>query len=120
MFDRYHDELCTAFPYEDIYKMKKDFEYDFASLEDECFNADFSEYCALMVGTISYILIDDAVSIPAKQIKLLDKDFFQMFPQYSFIQSSIINYPEFHNKYVLHEKVRKLLVDDLRRLSERH
>jgi len=48
--------MANPFPYEGTRKIKVDFERDFLLLEDENLNADFNDYCTVIVGTTSYIL----------------------------------------------------------------
>ncbi|WP_374018147.1 YxiJ family protein [Paenibacillus thiaminolyticus] len=106
-------QLVNPYPYEDTKKIKSDFEMDFISLEDESFNADFNEYCTVIVGTTSYILKGKATNIPKKQVELLNEDFFQRFPKYRFIETSLKNYPDFQAEYNNHEQLRKLILDYL-------
>lgn len=90
-------------------KIKVDFEKDFVMLEDESLNADFNDYCTAIVGTTSYILKGNVNKIPNRQIELLNKGFFERFPQYNFIESSLKKYPDFESEYNNHEKLRKLI-----------
>ncbi|WP_373316213.1 YxiJ family protein [Paenibacillus cookii] len=41
----------NPFPYEEASQIKVDFEWDFLLLEDESLNADFNDYCTVIVGT---------------------------------------------------------------------
>jgi len=109
----YNFQLVNPFPYEDTSRMKIDFESDFEVLEEESLNADFNDYCALINGTTSYILNGNVANIPERQIKLLNESFFQRFPQFSFIEAKLENYPDFQNEYINHEELRKLILDYL-------
>lgn len=109
----YNFQLVNPFPYEDTKKIKRDFERDFISLVDESLNADFNDYCTVIVGTTSYILKGKVTEIPKKQVELLNKDFFQRFPNYSFIKTSLKNYPDFQAEYNNHEQLRILILDYL-------
>lgn len=102
--------MVNPFPYEGTSKIKFDFEKDFVLLKDENLNADFNEYCTVIVGTTSYILKGNVDKIPKRQIRLLDKGFFERFPQYNFFESSLDKYPDFQNEYNNHEKLRKLIL----------
>ncbi|MGZ0052669.1 YxiJ family protein [Brevibacillus gelatini] len=109
----YNFLLVNPFPYEDTNRMKCDFESDFELLEEESLNADFNDYCALIIGTTSYILNGNVAKIPEKQIKVLNEGFFQRFPQFSFVEAKLENYPDFQNEYINHEELRKLILDYL-------
>lgn len=104
--DLHKSVIVNPFPYEGISKMKVDFERDFALLEDESLNADFNEYCTVVVGTTNYILKGSIDEIPKRQIELLKKGFFERFPQYHFIESNLEKYPDFKNEYNNHERLR--------------
>lgn len=108
-----HTFMGNPFPYEETSKIKLDFERDFGLLEDESLNADFNDYCTVIVGTMSYILKGKIDKIPSRQIELLRRGFFERFPQYNFFESELANYPDFHNEYNNHEKLRKLILDYL-------
>lgn len=103
----------NPFPYEGTSKIKIDFERDFGLLEDESLNADFNDYCTVIVGTMSYILKGNINKIPIRQIDLLKKGFFERFPKYNFFESKLPKYPDFENEYNNHEKIRKLILDYL-------
>ncbi|MBM7110326.1 YxiJ family protein [Brevibacillus laterosporus] len=109
----YNYQLVNPFPYEETSKIKIDFERDFVLLEDESLNADFNDFCTLMGGTTSYILKGNVDKIPKRQIELLNKGFFERFPQYQFFESSLEKYPDFQNEYNIHEQLRKLILDYL-------
>lgn len=101
--------MGNSFPYEGTSKIKVDFEKDFVMLEDESLNANFNDYCTAIIGTTSYILKGNVDKIPNRQIELLNKGFFERFPQYNFIESSLKKYPDFESEYNNHEKLRKLI-----------
>lgn len=105
--------MVNPFPYEGTSKIKIDFEKDFAMLEDESLNADFNDYCTVIVGTTSYVLKGNVDKIPNRQIELLSRGFFERFPQYNFFEASLERYPDFQNEYNNHEKLRKLVLSFL-------
>ncbi|AKG37647.1 hypothetical protein VK70_07345 [Paenibacillus durus ATCC 35681] len=105
--------MVNPCPYEGTSKIKIDFEKDFAMLEDESLNADFNDYCTVIVGTTSYLLKGNVEKIPNRQIELLNRGFFERFPQYNFFESSLEKYPDFQNEYNNHEKLRKLVLNFL-------
>lgn len=102
--------MVNPFSYEGTSKIKVDFEKDFAMLEDESLNADFNDYCTVIVGTASYILKGNVDNIPNRQIELLNWGFFERFPQYNFFEPSLERYPDFQSEYNYHEKLRKLIL----------
>ncbi|MBP1988686.1 YxiJ family protein [Paenibacillus eucommiae] len=101
----YNFQLVNPFPYEDTEKIKR----KFASLEVESLNADFNDYCAVIAGTTSYILKGKVTEIPNKQVELLNEDFFQRFPNYSLIETSLKKYPDFQAEYNNFEQLRHLI-----------
>lgn len=109
----YNYEFVDAFPYGDTERIKNDFVREFNLLKDESLNADFNDYCTLIIGTTSYILKGNADNIPKQQNKLLKRSFFERFSQYAFIEVSLSRYPSFKKKYVHHEQLRKLVLDYL-------
>lgn len=111
--DLYHSQFVQPFPYVDTDQIKADFDREFASLEDEGLNSDFNDYCTSIIGASGYVIKDEAANIPKRQIDLLREGFFQRFPQYSIIATSLKNYPNFHIEYQNHERLRKLLLDYL-------
>lgn len=112
--DLFDKQLSNPFPYKDTKKMEKELEDHFSTLqEDYCFNADFSDYCSAIAGTISYIVKDKATNIPNRQIDYIQKSFFENFPQYCFIKESLGNYPNLYSEYKSYERARKLILDFL-------
>nr|WP_162616133.1 YxiJ family protein [Paenibacillus lutimineralis] len=71
----YNFQLANPFPYEDTSRMKIDVESDFELSEGESLNANFNDYCTLIVGTTSYILNGNVANIPEKQIEFLNEGF---------------------------------------------
>ncbi|MFC8687863.1 YxiJ family protein [Brevibacillus porteri] len=108
----YEGELSNPFPYEDTKKMEKEWGEHFSALpEEHCFNADFSYYCSVIAGTISYIVKGKAMNIPKGQIDYIRKSFFEVSPQYCFIKESLGKYPKLFNEYTSNEQARKLILD---------
>jgi hypothetical protein len=105
----YKTQLGRSFPYWDSKRLNEDHAEALAQLEDEYFNADFSEYCALIAGTVSYVVNDHTAGILDRQLELLKKSFFERFPQYSFIDQSLNCYPSIYKDLENHEHARKLL-----------
>ncbi|MGF9909857.1 YxiJ family protein [Brevibacillus porteri] len=110
--DLYERQLSKPFPYEDTKKMEKEWREHFSALQEEhFFNADFSYYCSVIAGTISYIVKDKAMNIPKGQIDYMKKSFFEAFPQYCFVKESLGKYPKLFNEYTSYEQARKLILD---------
>ncbi|MEK3805821.1 YxiJ family protein [Bacillus sp. FSL H8-0547] len=100
-------ELKNAFPYEDIGQME---EYFDDKLSDEhSLTGDFNEFIMLIAGSASYVLSNKEV--PKYQMHFLDKDFFSLYPHYSFFRGSVNKYPEFHKELLSFEKARLLLLE---------
>lgn len=99
----------TPFPYNNITAIQVDFSETFMALKNALISADFNNYCMLIVGTASYIVNERSEHIPTRQLELLEKDFFQRFPQYIFLESRLTSYPEFHKEYYEHETLRRLI-----------
>lgn len=67
--------LHRSFPFHDSARLKEDFAEAFAHLKEGWFDGDFSEYCALIAGTVSYVMHSSIPEIPVRQLKLLQKAF---------------------------------------------
>lgn len=102
----YNTELMNEFPNEDIEHIEKDFEDVFS--EVDWLGADFNESCMLIAGSTSYVLGNK--KIPKNQRQFLYKNFFSLYPKYSFLKDSVSNYPHFYKELVSFEKARELLL----------
>ncbi|WP_054941446.1 YxiJ family protein [Paenibacillus ihuae] len=109
----YKTQLNRSFPYLDSKRLKEDYAESFAQLDGECFSSDFSEYCAVIAGTVSYVVNDHTAGIPGRQLELLKKSFFERFPQYCFIKTSLSCYPSISIDLENHERARGLLLSFL-------
>ena len=106
------EKLHEPSPYEDIRKMQNDYKEQFSNLKEwEIFNADFSQFCSLIEGTLSYVIQDNISDIPKKQIEYLKFGFFEFFKMYAFCEDIICNYENLYKEYSYHEQARKLLLD---------
>lgn len=105
-----YKSLHRSFPYRDSARLKEDFAEAFAHLKEESFNADFNEYCALIAGTISYVMHNSIPEIPVRQLKLLQKSFFERYPAYAFIQPRLSDYPTISADLEDHERARGMLL----------
>lgn len=90
-----------------ILKIEKDFEDNLA--EENWLVADFNEFCMLIAGSSSYVLSNK--KIPNYQRQFLYKDFFTLYPKYTFLKDSVSNYPHFYKELESFEKARKLLLN---------
>lgn len=108
-------ELHNPFPYRDTEKIQVDFDSDFMKLDDDknCLNGDFNTYCSNIAGTLSYVFAGKTAEIPQRQIELLQLSFFNLFPQYKFIENRIAEYKEFSQEYKNFEEARMLLLNHL-------
>lgn len=57
--DLYHSKFDHPFPYEDTNQIKADFEGEITILEDEGLNADFNDYCTVIIGAAIYFKRQD-------------------------------------------------------------
>ncbi|MNE70600.1 Immunity protein WapI [compost metagenome] len=102
--------LHRSFPYQDAVRLKKDFAEAFAHLKEGWFDGKFSEYCALIAGTISYVIHNSVTEIPQRQLALLRKSFFERYPAYAFIQPGLSDYPTISADLEDHERARGMLL----------
>ncbi|MGP7815693.1 YxiJ family protein [Niallia sp. 01092] len=98
--------LENDFPTEDINKIEEDIIKD---SEEHYFTGDFDSYCSLICGSLDYVLSNKR--IPRNQRKLLNKDFFTLFPEYQNLKEHLQKYPDFARELNAHEKMRKLLLE---------
>lgn len=102
--------LHRSFPYQDSVRLKEDFAEAFAHLKEGWFDGDFSEYCALIAGTVSYVIHNSVTEIPQRQLALLQKSFFERYPAYAFIQTRLSDYPTISADLEDHERARGMLL----------
>ncbi len=102
--------LHRSFPYQDSARLKEDFAEAFAQLKEGWFDGDFSEYCALIAGTVSYAMHNSIAEIPERQRALLQKSFFERYPAYAFIQPRLSDYPTISANLEDHERARGMLL----------
>lgn len=100
-------DLSKPFPYRDTSKIRDDFKELF--LEDDCLNADLNTYWMNIYGRLSYILKGRSPKIHQGQIEWLQMSFFDIFKQYRFLEEHIVEYKDFYEEYVIHEKARILI-----------
>ncbi|MGH1283874.1 YxiJ-like family protein [Bacillus toyonensis] len=103
-----HSPLHKPFPYRATAKLQRNLNSKFT--EDDCINADFNHYWMHTAGTLSYVLNENEKEISFKQIKWLEKSFFEWFPQYRSIEIEIVKYPILYRDFMNYEKTRKLLL----------
>ena len=109
-----NEKLYDPFPYDDVRKMHKDCKEQFSKLKEwEIFNADLSQFCFLIEGTLSHVIQDNVSDLPEKQIEYLKFGFFELFPMYSFCVEKLPNYANLYKEYLLYEQARNLLLDYL-------
>lgn len=109
-------ELYHPFPHDDVNKIQNEFNEKFQ--EDDILTADLNSYWANIVGSLSYVLNGKTKKIPQIQIKELKLTFFEVFPQYSFLENEIFSYPTFYEEYKIHEKARELMLSYLFNTSQ--
>ncbi|MDP7978542.1 YxiJ family protein [Bacillus sp. WLY-B-L8] len=94
-------QLEIPYPSDDIEQIAYDY-------NQECLAEDFYNYCSIIEGSLSYAL--DFKKIPIYQRKFLYKNFFQTYPQYTFLVREGQKYLEFHQQLIIYEYTRKLLI----------
>ncbi|WP_394557246.1 YxiJ family protein [Priestia aryabhattai] len=104
-------ELYHPFPQDDVDKIKNKFNEKFG--EDDILTADLDSYWANIAGSLSYVLKGKTKKIPQNQINELQFTFFEVFPQYSFLEKEILRYPYFYEEYKIYEKTRGLMLSYL-------
>ncbi|MGO1059227.1 YxiJ family protein [Planococcus sp. FY231025] len=105
----YENELSLCFPSDEIEKLENLLGEIHPEIED--FIMDFNEYCDLIAGSCTYVIIGNQV--PKPQSSFLKKDFFQSYPQYAFLQAVVHQFPELMKEMLRIEKARKMLVKTL-------
>lgn len=110
------DELYHPFPHDEVDKMKNEFNEKFR--EDDVLTADLDSYWANIAGSLSYVLKGKTKKIPQHQINELGLTFFEVFPQYSFLEKEIFRYPTFYEEYKIYEKTRLLMLSYLFNASQ--
>lgn len=104
-----NEKLYSPFPYRDTGQIQEDFDIS----EEDCLNGDLNSYWMNIVGSLSYVLRGNLKKIPNGQIDRLHLSFYDIFPQYRFLEEKMAAYPIFYQEYKNHEKARKLLLDYL-------
>ncbi|MEH6867865.1 YxiJ-like family protein [Priestia megaterium] len=106
-----NNDLYHSFPHEDIHKIQDKFSEK--SHEDDLLTAAFNSYWMNIAGSLSYMLKGKTKKIPQNQIDELKLTFFEVFPQYSFLEKEIYTYPNLYEEYQIYEKARELMISYL-------
>lgn len=109
-------ELYHPFPHDEVDKMKNEFNEKFR--EDDILTADLDNYWANIAGSLSYVLKGKTKKITQHQINELRLTFFEVFPQYSFLEKEFFRYPTFYEEYKIYEKTRLLMLNYLFNASQ--
>ena len=109
--EKLNDDLYHPFPHKGICKIQDKFSEKLH--EDDLLTADFNSYWMNIAGSLSYMLKGKTKKIPQNQIDELKLTFFEVFPQYSFLEKEISNYPDLYEEYKIYEKVRELMLSYL-------
>ena len=104
-------ELYRSFPHDEVDKMKNEFNEKFR--EDDVLTADLDSYWANIAGSLSCVLKGKTKKIPQHQINELRLTFFEVFPQYSFLEKELFRYLTFYEEYKIYEKTRLLMLNYL-------
>ncbi|WJN47555.1 YxiJ family protein (plasmid) [Priestia aryabhattai] len=106
-----NNDLYHPFPHEDIRKIQDKFSRKLH--EDDLLTADFNNYWMNIAGSLSYMVKGKTKKIPQNQIDELKLTFFEVFPQYSFLEKEISTYPNLYEEYKIYEKTRELMLSYL-------
>ncbi|API93368.1 YxiJ family protein [Virgibacillus sp. 19R1-5] len=78
-------DLQNGFPYEDLNLIKDTYVKELSNLpSDTSLIEDFNDFCLIIAGSVSYAI--EGKKIPKYQKRLLNKDFFESYPYYSFLK----------------------------------
>ncbi|MGG0419591.1 YxiJ family protein [Priestia aryabhattai] len=111
-----NNDLHHPFPHEDIGNIQDKFSEKLH--KDDLLTADFNSYWMNIAGSLSYMLKGKTKKIPQHQIDELKLTFFEVFPQYSFLEKEISTYPNLHEEYMIYEKARELMLSYLFKSSK--
>lgn len=100
-------KLDRGFPYEDLEAIRENYIKDMK--EENDLTEDFNNFSLLVAGSVSYAVSNK--KIPPYQKELLKKDFYETFPQYSFLKSILPNYPDLYKELRDFEEARVLLLN---------
>ncbi|MED3816228.1 YxiJ family protein [Priestia megaterium] len=103
-----NDDLYHPFPHKDIRKIQDKFSGKLH--EDDLLTADFNGYWMNIAGSLSYILKGKMKNNRMIKIDELKLTFFEVFPQYSFLEKEISTYPNLHEEYKIYDKARELML----------
>ncbi|MDI3089793.1 YxiJ family protein [Priestia megaterium] len=106
-----NNDLYHPFPHKDIRKIQNKFSEKLH--ENDLLTADFNSYWMNIAGSLSYMLKGKTKKIPQNQIDELKLTFFEVFPQYSFLEKEISTYPNLYEEYKVYEKARELMLSYL-------
>src|SRR5690606_8244458 len=102
------ESLYNPFPYSDTDKIQEDFIKELS--EEDCLTGDLNTYWMYITGSLSFVLRGNSKKIPEGQIERLHLSFFDIFPQYRFLEGKVAEYPTFYEEYMNYEKTRKLIL----------
>ncbi|OFD64679.1 hypothetical protein BWGOE4_16190 [Bacillus mycoides] len=94
-------QLEIPYPSDDIERIELDHNID-------CFAEDYYSYCSVIEGSLSYVLSQTKITI--YQRRLLYKNFYQTYPEYTFLFREKSKYEELQQQLNVYEYTRKLLI----------
>lgn len=102
-------DLQNGFPYEDLNLIEDTYAKELSNLpSDTSLIEDFNGFCLIIAGSVSYAI--EGKKIPKYQKRLLNKDFFESHPFYSFLKKEINKYNDFKRELERHELARQILI----------
>lgn len=102
-------DLQNGFPYEDLNLIEDTYVKELSNLpSDTSLIEDFNDFCLIIAGSVSYAI--EGKKIPKYQKRLLNKDFFESYPYYSFLKKEINKYNDLKRELEIHELARQILI----------
>lgn len=102
------NQLSSPFPYDDIRRLQQDLHIEFEKISSD-FSSDLHSFCMAIAGSISYLL--SGMEIPKLQQDFIQKNFFEMYPHYTFVKEKITNYPTLCEELKSFEEAREILYE---------
>ncbi|TRZ38010.1 hypothetical protein CEQ21_21600 [Niallia circulans] len=90
--------LRNPFPYQDLSKIQQDFKKQFS--KEDCLNGELNTYWMMISSSLNFLLKGKSISIAPKSIAWLKMSFFDIFPQYQFLEPHLEKYPYLYKEYV--------------------
>lgn len=102
--------LTNSWPYDEINLIQARYKKEITEhKKDADLIDDLNNFQLVISGSRSYVL--SGKQIPKKQKELLREDFFESYPEYSFLRCRLNEYPAFQEELRVFEEARKILLN---------